>query len=112
MKTSKSRLDTSSVTVIQRGIMQTSEMVLALPALSPEARFVACNFLPDVDEYITQMVDKSSDEQKVAQWTQDPSNGDTSMAMISRLRRSRIAITSRCIRTDGMLSATSTCKCT
>lgn len=112
MKTSKSRLDTSSVTVIQRGIMQTSEMVLALPALSPEARFVACNFLPDVDEYITQMVDKSSDEQKVAQWTRGHSNKDTGVAMMRTPRSTRTAIMDKCIRIDGMFSASSTCKCT
>lgn len=77
--------------------MQTSEMVLALPALSPEARFVACNFLPDVDEYITQMVDKSSDEQKVAQWTRNHLNEDTSVALMLTLRGTRTAIMSKCI---------------
>lgn len=77
--------------------MQTSQMVLALPALNPEARFTACNFLPDVDEYITQMVDKSSDEQKVAQWTRGRSNKDTGVAMMRTPRSTRTAIIDRCI---------------
>jgi hypothetical protein len=98
MKTSKSRLNTSSVTIVQEVLCKPAKWCWAVPALSPEVRFTACNFLPDVDEYITQMVDKSSDEQKVAQWTRGRSNKDTGVAMMRTPRSTRTAIIDKCLR--------------
>jgi len=43
--------------------------------------FHAWKFLPIIGKYITQMLDGSLDERKVAQWAWDRSNGGSNMAM-------------------------------